>query len=106
MYLGPSSTRRATDSGRQRPSPALSVSCSCRPISSSSLRATAMPPCAQAVAESLRLDLARTKTLPALLGSMAARIRATPEPTSGEAAWVGGGQEVVGIVSMLGVCVY
>src|SRR5260370_649061 len=82
MYFGPSSTNRATASVRHKPSPALMVSCSCSPISSSSERATAIPPCAQAVAESLKLDFARTSTLPAALNSIAARKPAIPLPTT------------------------
>ena len=37
---------------------------------------------AQAVAESLKKDLARTSTLPASLSSIAARKPATPDPTT------------------------
>ena len=82
MYFGPSSTSSVTASGRHKPSPALMVSCSCNPISSSSESATAIPPCAQAVAESLKCDFARTRTFPAALNSMAARRPAIPLPTT------------------------
>src|SRR5712692_4608147 len=82
IYAGPSSTNVFTASVRQRPSPAWMVSCSWRLTSSSSLSAAAMPPCAQLVAESLRSDLARTRTLPAAQSSMAPRRPATPQPTT------------------------
>ena len=50
--------------------------------SSSSLSATAMPPCAYSEDDSPRLSLATTSTCPAADSSMAARSPATPAPTT------------------------
>src|SRR5580765_6346436 len=94
MRSGASSTRTLAASGLQSPSPAFSVSCKCRLISSSSLRAAAMPPWANWVLESVISRFASTSTRPAGASSMAARSPATPAPitrksVSGGAAGIG-----------------
>src|SRR5262249_47518330 len=64
------------------PSPALMVSCKCKLISSSSLSATAIPPWAYCVADSVSSCLERIRTLPASAKVIAARSPATPAPTT------------------------
>src|SRR5262245_22650669 len=58
-------------------------------MSSSSLSATAIPPCAYCVADSVNSCLASTRTRPASASEMAARKPATPAPTTMKSAsWV------------------
>src|ERR1035438_6161518 len=80
MAAGPSSTSVCTAARSQRPSPAYRVSCSCSATSSSSLRATAIPPCAYSEEDSRNESFAMTRTVPAFASSIAARRPATPAP--------------------------
>ena len=68
MRSGPSVTRTRTASGSDSPSPASSVSCACSAGESPGPMATAIPPCAHAVALSASLPLVSSSGAAALAG--------------------------------------